>query len=226
MVPQPTDKDEPEIVDCLLSPQSSQSSTSTYSTVPEEEISIWIDEIEEQTQKRQKLNEAVYNISGGRYRPVHSTLNTDWNDISDTQQRYYIRKVKETFSASLSVIAPGQEGLVWRALQGEPLLHDTSKRKHFDSSSGIVEVLIKAYDQADSWQTKRQILSIFANDFTRSKLQNMVPGLSKWRIDQARQHATVARKGQSPIKRPIYRTKINPVKIDHFINFISRPEFV
>lgn len=59
LVPQPTDEDEPEIADCLLSPQSSQSSTSTYSTVPEEEISIWIDEIEEQSQKRQKLNEVV-----------------------------------------------------------------------------------------------------------------------------------------------------------------------
>lgn len=166
------------------------------------------------------------NSSGGRYSPVHSTLNTDWNDLSDTQQHYFIHKVKETFPASLSVIALGQEGLVWRASQGEPLLHDTSKRKRFDSSSGIVEVLIKAYNQADSWQTKRQILSLFANDFTRSKLQNMVPGLSKWRIDQARQHATVAGKGQPPIERPIYHTKIDPVKINHFINFISRPEFV
>jgi len=160
LVPQATDEDEPEIDDYLLSLQSSQSSTSTYSTVPEEEISIWIDEIEEQTQKRQKLNEAVDNISGGRYSPVHSTLNTDWNDISDTQQRYYVRKVKETFSASLSVIAPRQEDLVWRALQGEPLFQDTSKRKRFDSSSGIVELLIKVYNQADSWQTKRQILSL------------------------------------------------------------------
>lgn len=54
----------------------------------------------------------------------------------------------------------------------------------------------------------------------------MVPGFSKWRIDQARQYATVAGKGQPPIDRPIYRTKIDPVKIYHFINFISRPEFV
>ena len=113
MVPQPTDEDDPEIDDCLLSPQPSQSSTSTYNTFPEEESSIWIDEIEEQTEKRQKLNEAVDKISGGRYSPVQSTLNTDWNDISDTQQRYYVRKVKEAFSASLSVIAP--EGITGRA---------------------------------------------------------------------------------------------------------------
>ena len=156
------------------STQSSQSSQSAHSSIPEEEVSIWIDEIEEQNRKRQKLNEAVDDISVGRYSPVRSTLNNDWNDISDTQQRYYVRKVKETFTASLSVIAPGQEEPVWKALQTEPLLENTSKRKRFDSSTGIVEVLIKAYNQADSWQTKRQILSLFANDFTRSELQDMV----------------------------------------------------
>ena len=88
-------------------------------SVPEEEISVWVDEMEELNNKRQKLNEAVHNISGGRYSPVMSTLNMTWDDVSDTQQRYYIRKAKETITASLSVIAPGQEELVWKELQME-----------------------------------------------------------------------------------------------------------
>lgn len=67
-----------------------QSHSSQVST-PEGEISIWVDEMEEQNSKRQKLNEAVHSISGGRYSPVMSTLNTTWNDVSDTQQCYYIR---------------------------------------------------------------------------------------------------------------------------------------
>ena len=44
-------------------------SHSSLVTIPEEEISIWADEIEEQNSKRQKLNEAVHSISGGRYSP-------------------------------------------------------------------------------------------------------------------------------------------------------------
>ena len=54
----------------------------------------------------------------------------------------------------------------------------------------------------------------------------MIPGLSKWRIDQARLHATEVGKGQPPLERLIYRTRIDPVKVDHFINYISRPEFI
>ena len=67
-------------------------SHSSQASIPEDEISIWVDEMEEQNNKRQKLNEAVHSISGGRYSPVMSTLNTTWDDVSDTQQRYYIRK--------------------------------------------------------------------------------------------------------------------------------------
>ena len=108
----------------------SSQSYSSQSSIPEEEISIWIDEMEEQNSKRQKLNEAVHSISGGRYSPVMSTLNTTWDDVSDTQQRYYIRKAKETIATSLSVITPGQEELVWKALQTEDVLNvDRQARK-------------------------------------------------------------------------------------------------
>ena len=99
-----------------------------------------------------------------------STLNTTWGNVSDTQQRYYIRKAKETIATSLSVITPGQEELVWKALQMEALLDadkdNQGKRKRFDPSSGLVDVLIKVYEQADHWKTKRQILSLFADDFS------------------------------------------------------------
>ncbi|KAJ7371419.1 hypothetical protein OS493_025885 [Desmophyllum pertusum] len=60
----------------------SSQSQSSQASIPEEEISIWIDEMEEQNSKRQKLNEAVHSISGGRYSPVMSTLNTSWDDVS------------------------------------------------------------------------------------------------------------------------------------------------
>lgn len=186
--------------------------------------------MEEQNSKRLKLNDAVSNISGGRYSPVMSTLNTAWEDVSDTQQQYYIRKAKESIATSLSVIAPGQEEMVWKTLQTGTLLETNSdnrgKRKHFDPRSDLVDGLVKAYQQAKHWRTKRQILSLFADDFSRAELQNMIPGLSKWRIDQARQHATEAGKGQPVPEITRYRARIDYEKVDHFVEYISRPEFI
>ena len=111
-----------------------------------------------------------------------------------------IRKAKESVATSLSVIAPGQEDVVWKVLRGEALFEaeaeNQGKRKRFDPNSSLVNDLVKAYEQADPWRTKRQILSLFADEFSKSELQEMIPGLSKWRVDQARPHATESGRGQ------------------------------
>ena len=86
-----------------------------------------------------------------------STLNTTWDDVSDTQQRYYIRKANGTITASLPVIAPGQEELAWKELQIERSLdvdrNNQGKRKHFDPKSGLVESLIKAIFRGRNFKT-------------------------------------------------------------------------
>ena len=69
-------------------------------------------------------------------------------------------------------------------------------------------------------------LSLFANDFSRSQLMNMIPTLSKWRIDEARQHATKVGEGLPAPQEPIFRSRISPVQIDHFIDYIARPEIL
>ena len=98
------------------------------------------------------------------------------------------------------------------------------KRKYFDVKSDLIDALIEAHNQAQSWQTKRQILSLFANDFSWLELQKMIPGLSKWRIDQACNHVTETGKGQPILEEPIYRERIENANIDHFLDYISRPE--
>ena len=49
--------------------------------------------------------------------PLRSTLNTEWDDISSTQQKYYTRKAREIFAATLSVVSPGQEEALWESLR-------------------------------------------------------------------------------------------------------------
>ena len=87
-------------------------------------------------------------------------------------------------------------------------------------------MLVKAHNEAPSWQTKRQILSLFANDFSRSELQKLIPGLSKWRIDQARDHATKIGRGQTVPEKKIFRRRIDNAKVDHFLDYISRPQLL
>ena len=152
-------------------------------SVPEEEVSIWCDKKEIQNERRQALNNAPGNLTSGRFSPILSTLNASWDDISSAQQKHYICKARETFATTLSVISPGQEKDLWKCIQNDSDIigrdeSSSSKRKHFDTNTGLIDVLIKTYDQAESWQTKRQILSLFANDFSHRELQMLIPGLT------------------------------------------------
>ena len=72
------------------------SSQSSQSTLPEKEISIWLDEKEEQHAKRQTLNDTVSTLTDGRVRPFLSTLNTEWDDISSTQHATKVLHKKST----------------------------------------------------------------------------------------------------------------------------------
>lgn len=54
----------------------------------------------------------------------------------------------------------------------------------------------------------------------------MISGLSKWRIDQARRHAAEEGPGQPVVFEPIKRTRLDPVKTNHFVNFIASANFI
>ena len=71
------------------------SSQSSQSTLPEKEISIWLDEKEEQHTKQQTLDDTVSTLTDGRVSPLLSTLNTEWDDISSTQQKFTQEKQKK-----------------------------------------------------------------------------------------------------------------------------------
>jgi hypothetical protein len=121
----------------------------SQSTEPEKEISIWLDEKEQQHSKRQQLNDSVSNLTDGCVSPLQSTLNTEWDDISSTQRKYYARKAGEIFAGTLSVLSPGQEEALWESIRRDPLL------KGDGGTEGTI------INEAESWQTKRQILSLF-----------------------------------------------------------------
>lgn len=132
-----------------IPPKSSQSTN--------EQVSIWVDEIEDQQQKRKSLNEAVSSIGSGKYSPLLSMLNASWDDISNTQEQYYLRKASEAITTALSVIHPGQENEIWNSLHQDSLLvenqslEDSSKRKYFYKNSTIIKVLVKAHNEVESW---------------------------------------------------------------------------
>ena len=59
---------------------------------------------------------------------------------------------------------------------------------------------------------------------SRRELQTLIPGITKRRIGQARQHATETGKGQVAPEQTIFRKRIDQGKVDHFISYILQPQ--
>lgn len=81
----------------------------------------------------------------------------------------------------------------------------------------LLSRLIKLYNEATSWYTRQQIMS---------ELLSFIPGLTKWRIDEARKHALVTSPGQFIGPPVLHQCRLHPVKVDHFLDFIASPTFL
>lgn len=167
------------------------------------------------------LNETIEHMSSGNISPIKSTLRTDLETAGRTTRWYYKRKAEESIEALLETIAPGQ---------GLELLKLTKFFKGSDNEycedENSLTNLASIYENAETWQTKRQILSIMTDKASKQELMNIIPGLTKWRIDEARKHSKEKGSGMPVGDKKLTRERLCPLKIDHFMEFISQPHFL
>jgi hypothetical protein len=98
--------------------------------------------------------------------------------------------------------------------------------------------LSDAWNRADHWSIRQQILAIVAGDLERNVIEEYFPGVSKSQIKRARRHAhstgeisrsyrslTQFRLGRgAPVdlsRAPMQR--FSPHQVEHFIEFILSP---
>ena len=87
----------------------------------------------------------------------------------------------------------------------------------------ILSSFAQAYDSAQHWTVRRQILSIMAKDVDFSTIRMFIPDLSLYRFKMARRHADFVGKGVvvDDTRAPIIR--YDDYQLEHFIEFIVSP---
>ena len=135
-------------------------------------------------------------LSFGRVSPVRFQLNQPVSDVMRPMCAYIKRKSKEIVETALECIAPGQSAELLA------LVTETSTIEKETPEEQVLKHLITRYEETRSWYTKRTILSIFVNQYTKSQLKMMIPGITDWRIDQARKHVVMVGIGVQEKKRP------------------------
>ena len=173
--------------------------------------------------RREKLNEFL--AASGKER-IGDSKKT-WSRLSTRTKKVHLSKAKDAVVAVLDVVAPGEAGSLWEDLKGsqqvEKALNLTDNRKE---DKAYLEALAETYQNAESWDTRRQILSIMADLVSYTVLQTYIPCITRYRVKTTRHHKVQYGRGVPvpPTKSP--RMCVNPEQLDHFLSFITSPHVV
>ena len=166
---------------------------------------------------REKLNEFLRSKDVS---PVRHPVTIPWEEASERTRRRHIRKARQVVQAVLEEVAPDQPEHLWQSVV-ESLPSD--KQEHNNIDHVLMNALAECYNSANSWETRRQMLSIMADKVAFSKLKKWIPDLTRYRFGVARRHALIHGRG-TPLPR-IKQTKmfVSPIQLDHFLDFITSP---
>ena len=114
--------------------------------------------------------------------------------ISSSLQRYYREKASQVVDTELNAIVP--ENSSWLLEKKFEKYHSGLAVSVTSELDILVKRLVPLYNEANSWYTQQQIISLFAGDYSKTELLQLVPGLTKFRIDEARTRAYRAKPGQ------------------------------
>ncbi|KAK3730448.1 hypothetical protein QZH41_012642, partial [Actinostola sp. cb2023] len=89
-----------------------------------------------------------------------------------------------------------------------------------------LQALAEAYSHADSWETRRQILSIMSGIASFKAIAFYIPGLTSYRYSLANLHRLQYGCGAPLEHIPTLRLRVDRWQLDHFLSFITSPHLV
>ncbi|KAL9956431.1 hypothetical protein ACROYT_G037906 [Oculina patagonica] len=163
------------------------------------------------------------------FRHLDSVLMKEWNDLHPRTQHHYASFAKQGVRPVLESIAPGQGEELWNYLKNSSIMglgnndnDDEDEELSLNTlSDSTLRNLIDAYNNAQSSKSRKEILSIFAQNFTRKQLKDLIPGLTDFRIKEARKHCKEHGPGIAVPTAPIHRFYLSENKVDHTLRFIT-----
>lgn len=95
-----------------------------------------------------------------------------------------------------------------------------------DVDKKYLEALAETYNNASSWSTRRQILSIMADLTTPEGIQSFIPSLSEFKFTMARKHKIQYGRGVPLPLQKSPRMRVDTDQLDHFLTFIVSPHVI
>jgi len=170
-----------------------------------------------------KLNEFL--VASGKFTLGQSKK--PWRQLSSRTKNVYVSKARDAVVSALEVICPNDAGDLWDVLKKSQMVENALNIKQPSlADQKYLEALAETYQNAESWNTRRQVLSIMADLVPYAMLLQYVPGITEYRVKTARQHALQHGRGSALPATKNPRMRVNHLQLDHFLSFITSPHIV
>ena len=87
---------------------------------------------------------------------------------------------------------------------------------------GQFDALVDAFERAESWKSRRQILSIMANTHTLAEIKVTLPSVMLSQFTQARKRAEQCGYGADIPSQKITRPRTAKEQVEYFLAFVTR----
>lgn len=150
-----------------------------------------------------------------------------WQECSESTRRRYTKRCGDILGVVLKTVSPENAGKLWQFLASGSIVYEILEVEHLSlSDKQKLEAFAEAYSNANSWDTRRQILSVMSGVASYSQISQFIPGLTKYRYTAANLHRLQYGRGAAVPTTPTYRIKVGKNQLDHFLSFITSPHIV
>ena len=154
--------------DTFLSPDT----ISTASTQSDEPTPVILHE------PREKLSEF---LAACKLEPLGKPW-LSWSDSSERTRQRQTRRATEIVATVLKSVTPDNAGELWRRLASSTAMNKALGVSELSHSEHLYsEALAEGYQNATSWDTRTQVLSIMAGVGTFNEISRYIQGLTRYR---------------------------------------------
>ncbi len=204
------EEDEPQTELKKLAPTSSQAS---YKPGTDEESDL--SQPVKGSKEFRKTLQAFLSEAGSTIRPK---VTQDWNSLDSESQKKQLRDIVSTVRQAISTFAPNDVDQVTNEVSAKLSL------KHLgdipEDAERLYQNFAAAYREAENWQGRRQILSLFAKDMPLTLIQQYLPDVTRWQFVSARKHADQYGVGKAIPEGTCVQERFDRELIGDFVDFV------
>jgi len=151
----------------------------------------------------------------------------DWDEASETTRQRYTKRSADIVSAVLNTVSRNNASDLWKALISSTTMNAFLSTDGIpQSEKAYLEALAEAYNNATSWENRRQVLSIMTGIAIYKVICKFIPGLTKYRYTMANLHRLQFGRGAQLQHQPSIRIRVDLKQLDHFLSFVTSPHLV